>query len=72
MSSLSKEELIELFEKEGWSWVYHDLRGGSMWDPEMPVGTNAKAPRDQNTARMKLLRKYYSLGTKPSVHIKER
>ena len=71
-SNVYLKDLIELFENEGWSWVYHDLRGGSMWDPEMPVGTNERAPRDYNTTRMKLLRKYYSLGVKPSDKIKKR
>ncbi|MEX0928980.1 MAG: cellulase family glycosylhydrolase [Balneolales bacterium] len=54
------EDLIDLFEAEGWSWAYHDLRGGRMWDPERPVGTNAAEPRNPDTPRMKLLRNYYS------------
>lgn len=65
-SNVYLKDLIDLFEVEGWSWAYHDLRGGAMWDPEMPVGTNARAPRNQNTPRMKILRDYYSNGNKPS------
>jgi endoglucanase len=59
-SNVYLKDLIDLFEEEGWDWAYHDLRGGRMWDPEMPVGSNSAEPRDANTPRMILLREYYS------------
>jgi endoglucanase len=65
-SNVYLKDLIDLIEKEGWNWAYHSMRGG-MWDPEQPVGSNRRQPRDKNTPRMKLLRSYYSNGTRPSI-----
>ncbi len=65
-SNVYLKDLIDLFEAEGWSWAYHDLRGGRMWDPELPVGSNARGTRDKDTPRMQLLRSYYAKGTAPS------
>ncbi|MEX0929867.1 MAG: cellulase family glycosylhydrolase [Balneolales bacterium] len=58
-------DLISLMEDEGWGWTYHDLRGYTGWDPEMPYtdgppyGVEA-TPRDRDAPRMILLREFYS------------
>jgi endoglucanase len=52
-------DLLAIFERAGWSWVYHDFRSSGVWDPEMSVVAPTSRARDPEAARMKLLRRYF-------------
>ncbi|MFZ5495462.1 MAG: glycoside hydrolase family 5 protein [Verrucomicrobiota bacterium] len=53
-------DLLDIFERDGWSWVYHDFRSSAVWDPEMSVVLPASQMRDPDAPRMKLLRNYFA------------
>lgn len=58
-------DVIDLLESYGWDWAYHEFRGSSIWDAEMPVGSNDPAPRDTSQPRMKTLMQYFRLTNIP-------
>src|SRR5690606_30182294 len=56
-------DLLNGFEKEGWSWAYHEFRGYSGWDAEMPYtepATNESVPRSYEASRFALLADFYA------------
>jgi hypothetical protein len=58
-------DAIDLFEKEGWPWIYHSFRESPAWDAEMPNSVerepaNRRSARRSDTPAMQLLRESFT------------
>jgi hypothetical protein len=52
-------DVIEIAEKNNWSWVYHAYRENQVWDPEMSITDRNDSIRKPNAPRWELLKKYF-------------
>ena len=53
-------DLIEIYEENGWGWMYHSFRAASVWDAEMSNDKADDETRHPITKRMEMLREYLS------------
>lgn len=54
------EDVLDIFEKNQWDWTYHDFRSSTGWGLEFSTNRNDKTLYS-TTARLELLKKYFSL-----------
>ena len=57
-------DAIDLFEKEGWPWIYHSFRESPAWDAEMPSAAERDPANRSNLRRsdapaIQLLKDYF-------------
>ncbi len=53
------KDLIQIFEKNNWSWTYHMFRAAPIWDAELSVTDLNDTTRKSTTPRMQLLNSYF-------------
>ncbi len=47
---------IDIFERNGWSWAYHEYRAWHGWDPEMASSQREPSPRSASAPAVRVLR----------------
>ena len=52
-------DVIDVSEKQGWSWAYHAYRENQVWDPEMSITDRKDSTRIENAPRWELLKSYF-------------
>lgn len=57
-------DCLALSKRYGWSWCYHEFRGWSGWDAEIPSAEPSAAVRSLDAPTMKLLRSEIAEGKK--------
>jgi hypothetical protein len=50
---------IDIFERHGWSWAYHEYRAWHGWDAEMASGQQTPGPRSANAPAASVLRQAF-------------
>lgn len=59
------EDCISIFEEYGWDWSYHAFREWSGWSVEHSEDSRVTGRVDGETARKKVLLKYFKRNTRP-------
>lgn len=59
-------DLIDIFEAQGWDWTYHAFREWNGWSVEHGADRNDNTPAASPTDRQRLLQAWYSKDQKPS------
>lgn len=52
------KDAVDLFEKEGWAWLYHSFREWDGWDLELPSGNKNARSRIETTPELSLIQKH--------------
>lgn len=54
------QTLIDLFEKNHWSWFYHSYKEADIWNPQLTLRNNVLAP-DSASKKYLILKEYFKL-----------
>lgn len=53
------DQLISVFESNGWGWFYHSFREADVWSPEVALDSEGKLSKTSDSPRLSVLKKFF-------------